>query len=185
MTLDLSGIDLTTETIRTERLVLRPFRADDAAAVFAACQADDIRRWISAIPSPYTREDARAFVGEVAPGDRASGRGMPVAVEADGVLVGSSGLNFWPGRLGPEIGYWIAPGARGNGYAAEAAHALAAWAFGVGVPRVHLWVDVENKPSQSAALRAGFTQEGVVRGALDRRDGSRADAVLFGRLPTD
>jgi RimJ/RimL family protein N-acetyltransferase len=182
---DLSGIDLTTETIRTERLVLRPYRPDDAEAVFAACQADDIRRWISAIPSPYTRDDARSFVTEMAPGDRASGRGMPVAIEADGLLVGSSGLQFWPGRLGPEIGYWIASGARGNGFAAEAAHALAEWAFGVGAPRAHLWVDVENAPSQEAARRAGFTQEGVVRGALDRRDGTRADAVLFGRLPGD
>ena len=104
MTLELTDIDLTTEVVRTDRLVLRPFRPDDADAVFRGCQAEDIRRWIAAIPSPYTREDARSFVTELAPGERASGRGMPVAVEADGVLVGSSGLHFWPGRLGPEIG---------------------------------------------------------------------------------
>lgn len=185
MTLDLSGIDLTTEVVRTDRLVLRPFRADDADAVFAACQAEDIRRWISVLPSPYTREDAQEFVTEIAPGDRASGRGMPVAIEADGVLVGSSGLHFWPGRLGPEIGYWLRPEARGKGYAAETAFGLAEWAFGLGAPRVHLWVDVGNAPSQATARRAGFTREGVVRGVLDRRDGSRADAVLFGRLPRD
>jgi RimJ/RimL family protein N-acetyltransferase len=185
VTLELTGIDLTTEVVRTDRLVLRPFRPDDTDAVFRGCQAEDIRRWIAVIPSPYTREDARSFVTELAPGERASGRGMPVAVEADGVLVGASGLHFWPGRLGPEIGYWIAPEARGNGYAAEAAHALADWAFGLGAPRVHLWVDVDNTPSQAAARRAAFTQEGVVRAALDRRDGSRADAVLFGRLPGD
>jgi RimJ/RimL family protein N-acetyltransferase len=183
--LDLTGIDLTTEVVRTERLVLRPFRPEDAEAVFAGCQAEDIRGWMAAIPSPYTREDARQFVTELAPGERAAGRGMPVAVEAGGVLVGASGLHFWPGRLGPEIGYWIAPEARGNGYAAETAHALAEWAFGLGAPRVHLWVDVDNAPSQAVARRAGFTQEGVVRAVLDRRDGSRADAVLFGRLPTD
>jgi RimJ/RimL family protein N-acetyltransferase len=58
-------------------------------------------------------------------------------------------------------------------------------AFGHGAQRVHLWVDVDNPPSQAAARRAGFTQEGVVRAALDRRDGSRADAVLFGRLRSD
>jgi hypothetical protein len=32
------------------------------------------------------------------------------------------------------------------------------------------------------ARRAGFTQEGVVRSCLEYRDGTRADAVLFGRL---
>ena len=31
---------------------------------------------------------------------------------------------------------------------------------------------------------ARFTEEGVVRGCLSYRDGSRADAVLFGRLAT-
>jgi RimJ/RimL family protein N-acetyltransferase len=182
---DLTGVDLTTEVVRTERLVLRPYRSDDVEAVYAACQDPDIQRWISVIPSPYTRADAREYVTAVAPGERAEGRGMPVAIESRGVLVGSSGLHFWPGRLGPEIGYWIAPEARGNGFAAEAAHALSEWAFGVGARRVHLWVDVENAPSQRAALRAGFAREGVVRAALDRRDGTRADAVIFGRLPGD
>jgi RimJ/RimL family protein N-acetyltransferase len=183
--LDFGDADLTTEVIRTERLLLRPYRPADEAAVFDSCQDPEIQRWLAIIPSPYTRDDARAFVTELAPGDRASGRGMPVAMEADGVLVGSGGLHFWPGRLGPEIGYWVAPGARGNGYAAEAARALAGWALAHGAPRVHLWVDVDNAPSQAAARQAGFTREGVVRSVLDRRDGSRADAVLFGRILGD
>ena len=41
---DLSGIDLPTEAVRTERLVLRPFRPDDVDAVHAACQSPDIAR---------------------------------------------------------------------------------------------------------------------------------------------
>ncbi|CCH90063.1 protein of unknown function [Modestobacter italicus] len=44
--MDLSDIDLTTEVVRTERLVLRPFRPDDVDAVFTACQDPDIGRWI-------------------------------------------------------------------------------------------------------------------------------------------
>ena len=86
------------------------------------------------------------------------------------------------GRLGPEIGYWIAPWARREGYAAEAARALADWAIGHGAERVHLFTDVDNAPSRAVARRAGFVEEGVVRGCLEYRDGRRADAVLFGRL---
>ena len=186
MTLDLSGIDLTTETIRTERLVLRPFRPDDADAVLAACQDPLIQRWISTIPSPYTAEDARTFITEIAIAGRADGRSLTVAVEAGGRLVGSSGvhaLTMHP--LGPEIGYWIAPEARGHGYAAETARALAEWALGLGAPRVHLVADVRNTASQAVARRAGFTQEGVLRSDLPYRDGTRGDAALFSRLPTD
>ena len=184
--MDLTGIDLTTETIRTERLVLRPYRPADADAVFAACQDPGIQRWIPAVPVPYTRADAEAFVGPVSAAERRSSSGMSVAIESDGRLVGSSGVHrIGAHPLGPEIGYWIAPGARGRGYAAETAHALAEWALGLGAPRVHLVADVRNTGSQAVARRAGMVQEGVLRSYLAYRDGSRGDAALFSRLHGD
>lgn len=183
--MDLTLIDLPSEVVRTERLVLRPYRPDDVDAVHRACQDAGIQRWISVIPVPYTEADARAWVTDAAPGERAEGVGLPAVLEAQGELVGAAGIHFRPGRLGPEIGYWTAPWARGHGYAAEAAAALAEWAVGLGAPRVHLYADVENTASQAVAVRAGFTREGVVRSCLDYRDGSRGDAVLFGRLAED
>jgi RimJ/RimL family protein N-acetyltransferase len=182
---DLTGIDLTTEVVRTERLVLRPHRPDDEDAVLRACQDPGIQQWITAIAVPYSRADARAWVADAAPRERAERRGLPVAVEAGGEFVGSAGVHLREGRFGPEVGYWIAPWARGHGYAAETAHALAEWALGLGAPRVHLVADVDNTASQAVAVRAGFTREGVVRSCLDRRDGTRADAVLFGRVAGD
>jgi RimJ/RimL family protein N-acetyltransferase len=184
MALDLTGVDLTTEVIRTERLVLRPFRLDDVDAVFRACQDPEHRRWLPNLPSPYTRADAEEFVTGFAARGRAEGTALDGAVETDGELVGSSGVrHLHEGRvLGPEIGYWTAPWARGRGYAAEAARALADWAFRHGAARVHLFADVGNAASQRVAERAGFSREGVVRSCLIYRDGSRADAVLFGRL---
>jgi RimJ/RimL family protein N-acetyltransferase len=180
--MDLIGSDLTTETVRTERLVLRPFRPSDVDAVFRASQDPDTQRWISAIPLPYRREDARQFVEEMAPRDRAEGTGLSSVIEVDGEFVGTSGAYLRPGRLGPEIGYTIAPWARRRGYAAEAAQALATWALGLGAFRVHLYADVLNDASQGVARRAGFSPEGIVRSCLEYRDGTRGDAVLFGRI---
>jgi RimJ/RimL family protein N-acetyltransferase len=145
MALDLIAVDLTTEVVRTARLVLRPFRPDDVDAVHVACQSPDIARWISSVGVPYTREDAEAFVLGEAPGERRAGRALTVAIEADGALVGASGVHrIGQHPLGPEVGYWIAPEGRGHGYAAEAAHALADWAIGLGAPRVYLVADVLN-----------------------------------------
>jgi RimJ/RimL family protein N-acetyltransferase len=76
----------------------------------------------------------------------------------------------------------VAPWARREGYAAEAARGLADWAFGLGAPRVHLFADVRNDPSQAVARRAGFVQEGIARSCLEYRDGTRGDAVMFARL---
>jgi RimJ/RimL family protein N-acetyltransferase len=183
--LDLSGVDILTETVRTERLLLRPFRPDDADAVHRACQDPDSQRWLTALPVPYTREDARRFVEDVAMRERSDRSGLSVVVEDGEGLAGTAGIYLRPGRLGPEIGYTVAPWARGRGYAAEAARALADWGLAHRAPRVHLFVDVRNAPSLAVARRAGFTQEGVVRGCLEYRDGTRGDGALFGRLPGD
>jgi RimJ/RimL family protein N-acetyltransferase len=187
MSLDLSTIDLPTEVVRTERLALRPYTPADVDPVFRACQDADNQRWLTALPEPYTRADAEEYVTDVAVRGRAEGTALSGAVEADGELVGSAGIHRLAegGRLGPEIGYWIAPWARGRGYAAEAAAALAGWAFGLGASRVHLFADVGNLASQAVARRAGFTQEGVVRACLPYRDGTQGDALLFGKLPGD
>ncbi len=47
--------------LRDGGIVLRPWRAEDAPAVHAACQDEEILRWIPVIPRPYTLEHARAF----------------------------------------------------------------------------------------------------------------------------
>jgi RimJ/RimL family protein N-acetyltransferase len=186
VTLDLTAIDLTTEVVHGKRLVLRPFRPTDVDTAYRACQDIDLQRWLTALPSPYTREAAVEFVTAIAPRGREAGTDLGCAIEVDGEMVGSCGAHhLTTGRLGPEIGYWIAPWARRRGYAAEAARALADWAIGHGAPRVHLFTDVDNKASQSVAVRAGFSPEGTVRSCLEYRDGSRGDAVLFGRLPGD
>ena len=183
MSLDLSAIDLTTEVVRTERLLLRPYRPDDVDTVYRACQDPELQRWLTALPVPYQRETAEAFVTGIAPSGRSAGTDLSCAVEADGELVGSCGLHqLTTGRLGPEVGYWIAPWARRRGYAAEAARGLADWAIGLGAARVHLFADVRNDASHAVARRAGFVQEGIARSCLEYRDGIRGDAAMFARL---
>src|SRR5215212_4201230 len=113
MALDLTTVDLTSETVRTERLLMRPMREDDVDAIVRAFQDADNQRWLTAAPSPYTRADAVQFITEIGPAGRAAGTDLTCAVEADGEFVGACGLHsLTTGRLGPEIGYWTAPWAR-------------------------------------------------------------------------
>ena len=183
MPIDLEDVDLATEVVRTERLVLRPWRPEDVDEVTRAHQDDEMLRWLP-VPDPYTRDDAVALVAR---GARAREHldGLISAVEAEGRLVGSAGLHFPQTLLGPMVGYWVAPWARGRGYAVEATAALAEWAFAHGAHRVQLMADVANAPSQEVARRAGFREEGTVRAVLPYRDGRYGDAVLFSRLPSD
>jgi RimJ/RimL family protein N-acetyltransferase len=180
---DLTGVDLTTEVVRTARLVLRPPRQDDVDDLYSASQDPDSQRWLP-MPVPYTRDDAVAFVAQRIE-ERAEGRGLLCVLEADGRLVGTAGLHFPGSLLGPGVGYSVAPWARGQGYAVEAATALTEWGLSHGAHRVHLLADVANVPSQVVARRAGFVEEGLMRACLPYRDRPHGDAILFSRLPSD
>ena len=182
--MDLTGVDLTTETVRTERLVLRPFRPADVDAVFRASQDPDIPRWISASPCP-TRARTPASSSRRSPrcptGPRAPG--LLSAVEADGEFVGSAGC--LPDRRAARPRARLLPRALGARARLRRRGRAARWRPGpsrLGALRVAPLADVRNAASQAVARRAGFSPEGIVRSCLHYRDGTRGDAVLFGRI---
>ncbi len=184
MTLDLSSVDLLTETVRTERLLLRPPVDADVESITRACQDPDNQRWLSALPSPYTREHAVTFVGEVAPGGRKEGREMICAVEAGGELVGMCGLHgLSTGRLGPEIGYWIGRPFWGSGYASEALEAALRYADREWRKKlVEAGHFADNPASGRVLVKAGFLYTGVVEELFSLARGEKAPSRRMLRL---
>jgi RimJ/RimL family protein N-acetyltransferase len=84
-----------------------------------------------------------------------------------------------------ELGYVVAPAARGRGVATEALRLLTEWALAdLDALRVELWIDVVNEPSKRVAERCGYVQEGVLR-SIYFKQGQRHDFEIWSRLPTD
>jgi RimJ/RimL family protein N-acetyltransferase len=75
---------------------------------------------------------------------------------SDGLAIGGIGFKGQPEDGCVEIGYGLAPSARGRGYAAEALVALVAIAAEQGVSRVIAETAPRNVPSQRTLIRAGF-----------------------------
>lgn len=163
---DLTGVALT-----TGRLVLKELEPEDIDAVTAICQDPEIQKW-TLIPSPYTRADAEAFITEIGPAGRAAGTDAVFGLyrATDGELLGAIGLHgITPATARhtayAEVGYWLAPSARGRGFITEAVRAVCRWAFAaLDLDRVEWTAFVPNEESRRVALRAGFTMEGTVRG---------------------
>jgi RimJ/RimL family protein N-acetyltransferase len=171
-----------------DRLLLRAWRTDDAAAVFEACQDPLIQRWTT-VPSPYAASDAESFVGMVSPRGWAAGEAASFGIfdRQTGRLQGSialmhlTNLEAPPGG-GGELGYWCAPWARGRGVITDAAWLVCRWGFeGLGLARIDWYAEVGNAASRRVAEKLGFTFEGLLRQWLINK-GERRDVWVAGLL---
>lgn len=166
---------------------LRPWRDSDDAAIAAACRDPDIVRWTN-VPRSYTERDARLFLLERWDAMH-SGTRAPFAIvsasERERLLGSVALMRFdWANARG-EVGYWLAPEARGDGHATRAVRLIARWGMTtLGLERIDLLADVANAPSQQVAVRAGFTREAVLRSWFVTREGAR-DMVAFSLLAGD
>jgi RimJ/RimL family protein N-acetyltransferase len=108
-------------------------------------------------------------------------------VEVDGAVVGDVGwrsVHF--GAFGfsraAEIGIRLLPDRRGLGHGRAAQRALVGYLFDtMTINRVQASTDVENIAEQKALEHAGFTREGVLRGA-QWRTGAWHDLVVYSQL---
>lgn len=174
----IAGPDLSDGVVR-----LRVPERKDVDPVFEACQDPAIVRF-TRIPFPYTRVHAQAFVRNAQHELRAGSGVHLVAADARAdTLLGVCGLVLDHARRSGEVGYWVAPDARGRHVARRAVRQLVAWALtDLDLRRVQLMADVRNLASQRVAEVCGFRREGVLRSFEDRL-GERIDYVMFSVLP--
>ncbi|HEX2141510.1 MAG TPA: GNAT family protein [Candidatus Limnocylindria bacterium] len=96
-------------------------------------------------------------------------------------------VNYGPS---PQSDAWncgieLIPEARGMGYGAEAQRLLARWLFdNSDLNRVEASTDVENVAEQRSLEKAGFTREGIQRGAQFRA-GAYHDLVTYAVIRSD
>jgi len=145
--------------IRTARLLLRPWAAEDAAAALAVFGDEQVARWLApAVGRVPDVEAMRALLARWAgePLVLPSGR-WAVEVAESGQLVGAVALlPLPPDEIDFEVGWQLAPGAWGNGFAAEAGHAVAHYAFESGADEIFAVVRPRNARGAATARRIGM-----------------------------
>lgn len=135
------------------------------------------------MPLPWSRHFRDRFLDLCARQWRADNPRWAV-VEPDGTLVASVSLTHAYSRE-VSITYLVAPWARGRGVAQRAIRAASRFAFdNMGMHRVAWDAIVGNHASRLAAIRAGFTIEGISRNGVDQRGVSR-DCWVGGLIPGD
>ncbi|WP_162799134.1 GNAT family protein [Nocardioides sp. 616] len=124
------------------------------------------------------------------PGSDLDSSGGLVIVDSEDIVLGSVSWHYvhWgpnAGSRNPMIGVWLRSEARGRGAGTEAQSSLVDLFFRhTVVNRVEAHTDVENLAEQRSLSKAGFTAEGVVRGA-QWRDGAFRDGILYSILRSE
>ena len=161
----MASMSLTTPTLETERLRLRPVADADADALWAMhSDAHVLRYWDS--PPWADRSRAQRFIA-ASRTMAEDGSGVRLAIDraADGRFLGWCSLSRWnPDYRSAAIGYCLAEPAWGQGYATEAARAVLDWAFGtLDLNRVQAETDTRNLASARVLEKLGFVREGTLR----------------------
>jgi ribosomal-protein-alanine N-acetyltransferase len=152
-------------TLTTERLVLRPFRADDLEQFFGAMSTVEVRASLH-VPHDYSRGAAWGSMLQFAGMWELKGLGQWALEErSSGRFVGRAGLYWrpdddWPGV---EVGWMLDPAVWGSGYATEAGDRAVRYGFEeLGEEALYSVILPENTRSQSVARRLGY-EPGVER----------------------
>lgn len=171
-----------------DRLLLRlPLRAD-VDDITRACQDPELQRWIP-VPVPYARAHGQQWVDDTRDSWRADRELRWVIVErqAGGAMsgpLGAIGLHARDATM-REVGFWMAPWARGQGIMTDAVRLVCGWGFTeLGLGRIEWLANVGNNASRRVAQKVGFTMEGTMRARLLHR-GERVDGWCGGLLPGD
>ena len=173
-----------------ERIVLRPFRDEDAPALWNAVDAsrEHLKRWMPWVNDHNSLDFSREYVR------RMQARwilreDMPMGIwrKSDGTFLGATGLHRFDWAVpAMEIGYWLCPEAEGHGYTTEAVKLIAPFAFRhLHAERVTIVCDSKNLRSAAVPLRAGFLHEATLRNERRNTNGELSDTELFAMTRAD
>jgi RimJ/RimL family protein N-acetyltransferase len=158
-------MSLPTPTLRTARLLLRPFSDADLDAIFALQSNPGVLRYWDT--PPWTeRAQAERFIAKCRQVEQ-EGAGARLAIErgADAVFIGWCAFSKWnPDYRSARLGYCLGDTAWGQGFATEAAGAVLRWAFDtLDLNRIQAETDTRNTASSRVLEKLGFVREGTLR----------------------
>jgi RimJ/RimL family protein N-acetyltransferase len=162
------------DLLRTERLIIRDWSEDDAAAAFTVYGRPEVARWLTpAIEEVRDTESMRLllrrWIGESRECEAGLGH-WAITLRGDGALIGGVSLHRLPvDELDVEIGWQVAPEFWNLGYGSEAGHGIIRRAFELDIDEVFALARPANQRAEAAARRLGMTWVGETDKYYDMR----------------
>ena len=168
-------------------ILVRPLRAEDAPALYAAVQdsVESLSYWFPWCSPRYSLADAQARVARcTVTWKRGTEYGFGIFAGEAPALVGMVGLSdLHDVRRSANLGYWVGERHRGRGVATRAAAMAASIAFEeLGLARLEVIMLPHNIASRRVAERLGAVYEEEIEGRLVFQ-GKPAAALVYALSP--
>ena len=148
--------------IETERLILRSYKLEDADSLVIGLNNPNITRWMSYVPSPYTKKDALDFINMSLNNKLYN---FAIVLKSNNELIGGLQIrNIDDRNKTASGGIWINEKYQGKGYGKEAFGARIKFAFEVlGLRRLENGFFEGNERSWKMQEGFGYKIEGKRR----------------------
>ncbi|HLW01383.1 MAG TPA: GNAT family protein [Ktedonobacterales bacterium] len=176
--------------LRTPRVVLRPYRLEDAEALHTAIQESRaaFERWLPGLVENHqTAEQSQTFIqrAQALWAQREKFHGS-LWESSSGRFLGDLSVTTIDWSIPAcTLGYWLRLSASGQGYVSEAVERLSTYLLTEQhMQRVAVWCESGNQASIAVAKRLGFVYEGTLRNAHQVGD-RLCDFQVYSRIPSD
>lgn len=174
-------------TLKTARLILRPFVQGDALRVQQLAGAREVAATTSTIPHPYPDGAAEQWIAKHGENfERGKAVNLAMTLAETGELVGAISLmNLSDDHHRAELGYWIGVPYWNKGYCTEATAAVVAYGFQERqLNRVMARYFARNVASGRVLAKVGMVREGCLRQHVCKW-GKFEDLVVCGLLRSE
>lgn len=173
-------------SLKTPRLILRPFKMSDAPVVAELANDKDIATNTENLPFPYLEHHAIDWIrAHQYMYDDDHMLTLAITHAKKNIVIGAIGLEFTKTYNHAELGYWLGKPYWGNGYATEATKRMIHHGFmELNLHRIHAMHLKKNPYSGKVLKKLGMQQEGTLREHI-MKWGEYLDVEVYGILRSE
>jgi|SRR5690606_2290787 ribosomal-protein-alanine N-acetyltransferase len=144
-------------SIKTNRLILRPFKLDDKDSLFQITQEENIFRYFP-MKAAWSIEQAERYINhQTLHWEKFKYGHWAVVLREPGHLIGWNGLEFLPDTNETEVGYLFSKKFWGKGYATESTQKAVQFGVDKGLKEIIGLTDPDNIASQRVLEKSGLS----------------------------
>lgn len=173
-------------TLKSARLILRPFKLSDAPRVQNLAGAKEIAAVTSNIPHPYLDGMAESWIsGHETAFQNDRSLELAICLRENGLLIGAIGLIIERTDHRASLGYWLGKDYWNQGYCTEAAREIVSYGLEkLELNRIYATHFSHNPASGKVMEKLGMTKEGILKEHAYKW-GHYYDYIYYGILKSD